>query len=424
MSIENNAVQLMRFPYPFKAGLSICSDIDKCSMANFINIHKFINSKKYGIGLPIADSFFGATKDSSQLAYLNLDGKERFEESEFIRQSIRDGLIDSLHSWGDFNEFPPSKDIICNISRKLTDSFIKHGIRIPIWINHGSSNNWQNLYSRIHFEYQGDNKESPVYSVDFIKKIGIKYFWDSELVKWPLSIQNPKKKKVKRRIYLNMMKNLIKMALNKSVLMKSSNRITQLASRTILRDGNALIAFNRFADHPDKEKRWMADRESLRYSLSERVLDELIEDEGYLIIYTHLGKPLLSNLKKENIFHKEDEQALIRLFDLYQKKHIWVTPTSSLLKFKIINDHIKWKVINDNEDVIINIESIDDPVYGIYKPLPEDLSGICFYSSTLDKTFIQIDGRKVPAYTFSKDEKGGGWIGFDIPKEPKTQLVE
>jgi hypothetical protein len=235
-------------------------------------------------------------------------------------------------------------------------------------------------------------------------------------------VQKTKKNKSLERIYLNKIKNLIKKVLRKENLIKLSSRTIQLTDKVILRDGTPLIAFNRFAKHPNKEKRWMADRESLRYSISEKSLKQLIDVEGYYIVYTHLGKPLLE--KDGRIFHKEDEEALVRLSSLYNNKVIWVASTSSLLKFKILNENIKWNVVDKMNNILINIEAVDDPIDGLYIPSLKDLSGICFYSSMLDNTSIQLAGKEVSAHIFSKDEKGGGWIGFNIPDEPKTQLVE
>jgi hypothetical protein len=417
------SIKIRDFPFPFKAALAICSDIDNCDLNNFIRIHRFLNSKKYGIGLPVADSFFGFANNSHQLSYLNLDGSVRCKEAEFIRQAIKDGIIDSLHSWGDFNDAPPNFKLLQNIANKLTNEFVHYGLNIPIWINHGSPNNHQNLFSRLCSKYHGDDPKSPLYTMPLIKQLGIKYYWGSELVDWPLSSSNLKFFKKNKIIILNTSKNFIKMLLNKSQYTRSKKQVTLLMNRVTLRDKNILFGFNRFARHPNKSERWMADRNSLRYSLDKMILEELINDEGYLIIYTHFAKPKI----EKTIFEKKDEESLLLLFEYYQKKIIWVATTSTLLQFKTVRDYIQWEVtIDKKNDIIINITGINCPVSGRYIPTEKDISGIYFYTPFLDKTSIKLAGRDVHV---KKNPSGNigkldGWLGFDIAGVPKTQLIE
>jgi hypothetical protein len=54
-----------RFPYPYKATLAICSDVDGMAAARFKRIHRFLNTRTKniphygdGLGLDIGDSFF------------------------------------------------------------------------------------------------------------------------------------------------------------------------------------------------------------------------------------------------------------------------------------------------------------------------------------------------------------------------------
>ncbi|MCW5198143.1 hypothetical protein VU06_00150 [Desulfobulbus sp. F3] len=417
MSDINQAIKIRNFPYPFKSGLAICSDIDECDIDNFIKIHRFVNSKKTGLGLPIADSFFGATNNPNQISYFDFNGEKRSREAEFIRQAIKDGLIDSLHSWGDFNHAPPEPIFLHSIASKMMEECILYNLKIPVWINHGSPYNHQNLFSRLCTEYQGDNPSSPLYTMQFIKKIGIKYYWGSELVAWPLS----SRASGRRRIAINHIKNIAKILFMKYRLVKSSQQITLLSHPTVLRDGSSLIAFNRFASHPKESERWMAARTSLRYSLAREVLEQLIQEEGYLLIYVHLAKPVSD---KKDIFDKNDENALKLLSDYYNKKTIWVAPTSKILQFKTTIDYIKWKSVDVDGKIFINIIGIEDPINGMYVPPVSELSGICFYSPSVESTEILLAEKKIAVKIFSKDREGSGWIGFEIADVPKTELVE
>ncbi|MCI5211117.1 MAG: hypothetical protein D3910_20560, partial [Candidatus Electrothrix sp. ATG2] len=393
-STQNELVQLRNFPYPFKAGFAICSDIDECDLQTFIEIHRFLNSKKNGLGLPVADSFFGVASHDKYLAYFNPDGSSRPKEAAFIRQAIRDGLIDSLHTWGDFNNAPPDPRFLQRIAEKLTDELTTAGLQIPIWINHGSANNRQNLYARLWPQYQGDDPDSPYYTMEYINALGIKYHWLSEILEWPLSINNPKTySRTIQRITLNKMKNAVKNFIRHSGHTKSSQQITLLANKIMFRDRSPAIAFTRFARHPEKALLWGAGKNSLRHSLTEAIFNELIHDEGYIIIYTHLAKAVISNRGKR-LFPKEEENSFELLGDYYHKGLIWVATTSQLLQFKMVHDHLNWHSDKKKNEIIIEITGINDPVSGIRIPEKKELAGICFYSPQPKITRINVGGKE------------------------------
>ena len=410
-----NAIKLRAFPYPYNAGLAICSDIDECDFETFIKIHRYLN---LDLGIPVSDSFFGVADSINKLAYFNPDGSDRPHEAEFIRQAICDGLIDSLHSWGDFSAFPPDSSFLQNIAKKLTNDIIKYNLSIPIWINHGSPNNHQNLFARVHHQYQGDNPLSSMYTMNLIKEIGVKFCWLSELLRWPLSSSN---QNIKFKIFIfNYLKNIIKILSGKAVRVKSYKQITQIINTIELRDKNKLLSFGRFSSYP-RGKIWVADRNTLRYSLSKEVLANLIHEEGYIIIYTHLAKPI----NQQNIiFEKEDQRALENLSDFYQKKKIWIASTSKMLQFKMIRDNIKWNSTETSEEIIVDIKCVDDPIDGIRIPSIKELEGICFYSPAPSKTRIMLSSVDIPSVIFSSDSENGGWVGFNIPEPPKTGLLK
>lgn len=411
----SNTMKLRAFPYPFNAGLAICSDIDECDYETFIKIHRYIN---LDLGLPVSDSFFGIANSINKLAYFNPDGSDRPHEAEFIRQAICDGLIDSLHSWGDFSALPPEPSFLQNIAKKLTDDIVKYNLSIPIWINHGSPNNYQNLFARVHPEYQGDNPFSSMYTMNFIKAIGVKYCWLSELLKWPLSSND---QKIKLKIFIfNFLKNIIKILSGKSVRIKSYRQVTQLINTIELRDRSKLLSFGRFSSYPEG-KIWVANRNTLRYSLSREVLVNLLYEEGCMIIYTHLAKPIS---QQDVIFDEEDQKALENLYSLYQKKKILVASTSKLLQFKMIHDNLKWNSAETSEGLVVDITGVDDPIGGMRVPSIKELEGICFYSPVPDKTRIMLSSVDIPSVIFSSDSKNGGWVGFNMSEAPKTGILK
>jgi hypothetical protein len=75
--ILRKPIKIRRFPHPFRAALAICSDIDNCDRRTFVDVHRFLNSNRTGLGLPVSDSFFAVSPDPKQIAYFRPDGKTR-----------------------------------------------------------------------------------------------------------------------------------------------------------------------------------------------------------------------------------------------------------------------------------------------------------------------------------------------------------
>ena len=95
-------VRLRRFPYPYRAMLAICSDLDETPDRHvYWETMKFLNTTEEttmgsGVGLEVGNSiYFDMPPD--QFAYWNTDDAGR----EMVRSLIQSGHIDCLHSYGD-----------------------------------------------------------------------------------------------------------------------------------------------------------------------------------------------------------------------------------------------------------------------------------------------------------------------------------
>lgn len=69
---QDHPVTLRKFPYPYRAALAICSDIDGCTSKVFLEVHRYLN---LDFGLPVADSFWGKPFYEGEMAYCRLDGQ-------------------------------------------------------------------------------------------------------------------------------------------------------------------------------------------------------------------------------------------------------------------------------------------------------------------------------------------------------------
>ena len=92
-------VSLRKLPYPYRAALSICSDIDGTDTAEkFIEIQRFLNTKAVtkmgkGVGLEIGNSFFMYER-GNRFSF----NSGRLKDRRVISKFIHSGILDCLHS--------------------------------------------------------------------------------------------------------------------------------------------------------------------------------------------------------------------------------------------------------------------------------------------------------------------------------------
>lgn len=194
----------------------------------------------------------------------------------------------------------------------------------------------------------------------------------------------------------------------------------KLALPVRLRDGNILFGFTRFSQLPGGVWK-LPNRHTLNYSLSAEVLNDLIKQEGYLILYTHLGLP---RKPQGELFPKEDRKALKGLAERYHGGRIWVARTVDLLTFWMVNRNLIWKSYAEGEKLIINLESLDDPTTGPRLPEANELAGLCFYSPKPENTTIRLNGREMESVINKPDHTGKSSVGFPPPAVPGTNLLE
>jgi len=412
-----SGVSLRPFPYPFRAALSLCSDIDGCDRATFLKVHRYLNDPHQGLGLPVADSFFPLGREPGQLSLFLPDGCTPGPDAHLILGALKDGLIDSLHSWGDFNGCPPNPVKLRALAESCTDLLIGEGLPVGVWINHGDPLNRQNLPARLQPSYSGDNPASPFYNADLVRRLGVKFAWCSELRPWPLSPGRPRLAKIFARLAGNTGKNLVKLFMGRWRLRRSAASVIRLCQPATLADGTPVLAFTRFNRHP--QGLWgRPSRHTLRYALHPRVLQDLLDQEGYLVVYTHLGLPCNDD---EELFPEPDRQALLNLSRHYQAGLLWVAPTSRLLTFWLMQHFLNWQATREGDRLVLDLESLDDPTTGRRRPRPEEVAGLCFYSTRPETTVLRLDGRELAAQIYPADHTGRRSLG--LPPAPPPGLA-
>ncbi len=387
-----DVVALRKFPYPYKAAMTICSDIDgTTSKEEFLEIQKFLNTKEEtsmgeGVGLEIGNSFVMYAPPTCAFSYFSGNP----ENAQIIRKYINSGYIDFMHSYGEKTDFT-RKDAIEAI-KELNDNQCK----VDVWVDHATT--VDNLGDDLTFGL-GDHSDSSAYHSDITLAYGIKFVWLGR-VTTVIGQSVPITLKTFSSVYdsrhpvdslKNMVKEFAKNVLavfgNKKYAMHKSYNLLRIAK---LNDGQKVYEFLRF-DNYWKGVAEGATSKRLAYVISKRTLERLKKVGGYMIVYTHLGK----NSDCPEVVAKETQNALRDLASEYERGNIYVTTTSRLLNYFINQKYLKWSYETKGEEMIITIFSVEDPVFGSFVPTIKDLQGITFYVPAKDKIRIYINDREI-----------------------------
>lgn len=318
-----------RRPYP--AALAICSDLDQTPDAEtYFELIRFLNTREEtsmgaGVGLEVGNSIY-FDMPPGHFSYWNTTERNR----EKIRELIRSGHIDCLHSYGDL------ATTRAHAGRAL-DELARHDCRLKVWVDHSKApTNFGADIMRGH----GDDPKHPAYHADLTLGYGIKYVWRGRVTS-AIGQNQPFRFldlvsdfcPLGRRHRFASSKTLLKETLkqvgarcgNRKYLMHGPNRVL----RTVrLRDGSEVREFLRCNPHPGGVS--CGDRgDRIHEVLTKRFLDRLVQRKGVCILYTHLGKlDLGPNLRG---FRPEVVVAFRLLAEYFRAGKILVTTTYRLL---------------------------------------------------------------------------------------------
>ena len=415
-------ITLLKFPFPYKAALTICSDIDGTSWKHFLTIHQFLNSERStilgkGLKLSIGDSFWMYDTPgipNSAFSYFKNANGEKSPQAPMIKELIKAGVLDVLHGYGNFEspiEF--SRDL----SERAIEELEKNGLKIKVWTNHGGIESVQNIGRRS--RGMGDINDPEIdkhhfYHTDLLISYGIKFYWDSEAavtkvvgqerkVKfseayWKSPLVNDYRAKLKM-----LAKGVISLADN--VLSKLTNTHfvpwqlfdpqNRLLDSDQLRDGKSIFRFKRFGNGRFD---WSED---LPFLLNDQVLSELIKREGHLVLYIHLGD---RREKKEKVpLSKETVEKLNQISDLFKSGALWVDTTSRLLTYNLIRRFIDWEVVETSGLIKIVIHGLKNcPVKTNLSAT--ELNGLSFRINTSKNVKIFFRNKEIPSKTIYQNE--------------------
>ena len=410
---HRESVFLRRFPYPYEAALTICSDIDDTdSIEKFLSIQEFLSSTKRtrfgtGLGLEIGNSFWFYNQ-YNQLSNINLkdaeytnsiyfgipdrgitlfvgDGDSLSPYAGILLELIKAGYIDCLHSYGEFAEGGFSRELAV----KAIDFLTSRSLSIDVYINHGGKGNNDNIGPQSSF--RGDNPGSIEYHTDLTVPMGIKYLWRGQVTHCVGQDGDFSPINFAKMVY-----EYFQDLSNPGIDYPHDNSLVHVHA---LDDGQKVFEFVRYIDPRGRCPR--ARQENLWYQLSPKVVDELIDHKGYLIQYTHLGTN-----KHQPYLSAPTLDALQYIKKKNNEGKLFVTTTSNLLNYYVHHKYLYWHHTLKMDSLFIMIDSISNEVEGCFIPTKKDLEGITFYVPDNKKVSLSVQGNPILFIENVKDNSG------------------
>ena len=171
-----------------------------------------------------------------------------------------------------------------------------------------------------------------------------------------------------------------------------------------LRDGHSMYQFKRFG-HGRFD--WSDD---LDYLLNNQILETLVDKNGYLILYVHLGD--LKN-PSNRILHDSTVQKLRQISSLYHDQRVWVGTTSKLLVYNAVTQALNWQVEETDMLYIVNILGLKKNTLLDSLNL-DDLQGITFQAPSDKEIILKYNQKIIPTETVL--EKNNQWAKIPINK--------
>jgi hypothetical protein len=178
-------------------------------------------------------------------------------------------------------------------------------------------------------------------------------------------------------------------------LKKEDKTLDNYIIKRIIIAGKKMYAFRRFGTWSE------ATIDGIPNMINENLLDELLENEGIIILYTHLGKRVVSRENDKVHIPEGTAEAFCLLKDYYEKGLINISPLSELLDYVVLKNNLRIETKNNI------IRFLTDGIR--YTKLSKnDLSGKAFSfeianNIRADDIKIYVDSDRYSEYTISKE---------------------
>lgn len=396
-----SAASVRPHPYPYRASLAICSDLDETPDRRvYEEIARYLNTGSAtamgpGLGLEVGNTIYFDMPDD-QFAYWNTDDAGR----ELLRALVRAGFVDCFHSFGDL------ATTRAHAGRAL-DELARHGCRIEVWIDHARA--VTNLGADI-MGGQGDVPGAAAYHADLTRAFGVAYVWRGRVTsvvgqdaprRLAGIVQRGHVASSTRTMAKELAKGLLARAGSAKYAMHRGNAVLR---EVTLRDGGRVREFLRCNPH------WAAVDEGetadgLAEVLVPPMLDRLERSGGACVLYTHLGKIR----DRARPFGPATCAALERLAERSRSERILVTTTRRLLGQRRAVAEARVGTV-PGPDGALRVDLT-------YAGPPADLDGFTVYVADPARSRLFVNGTEAPrTHAHPQDHTGRPSLSLPRPR--------
>jgi hypothetical protein len=432
---DDGPARLRKYPFPYVAAATVASDIDNASFDRFSAIHALFGGSEiirpgtavwrvlglteesrwhdrqaggiHGLGLDLADSFFLVADDLTfgmfcfdpATGAFDDDRSDGHNAREAIQDWIRRGQIDAYHGFLHYTR---------EQVRPLLDRFFawsdREGVgRLPTWINHAAGvcpsglcprslrpnravallrelarYAVRSVTGRVRYPidwqrswYEGARPGSPYYISDVLRANGLKYVWlGAGRDDLPNTIALPE---------------------------FSAGGRPSILEPVTMDDGSRYYRFRRCYGKIGAPRGVNVALRTSKVSFdasrlfSAGNLERLCEVQGTCILSTHWTQARSFPIQDETIGNFR------RLRSFRDQGRIWVTPLSKLLEWTRLRAFVNVGSTAEAGRLIIDVGSLDDPVFGRQRLTPPDCRGLAFdIPAATDQVEVRIEGRTLP----------------------------
>ena len=403
MPDRDNAAIVRPMPFPYRAMLAICSDLDETPDRQvYWEIARFLNTTADttmgpGVGLEVGNTiYFDMPPD--QFAYWNTDDAGR----EMVRALIRSGHIDCLHSFGDLATTRAH-------AGKALDELARHDCRLEAWVDHAVAPT--NFGADI-MRGRGDLPGADAYHADLTCDFGVRYVWRGRVT----SVIGQNAGRSLRGIFnaghpLQSARTLAKEAMKGVLARRGDAKYAMHGPNRVLapcrlRDGRDVWEFIRCNPYYGGVQH-AATAAGLASVLTRRTLDRLVERQGVCVLYTHLGKIR----DRGEIFAQPTRDALRLLADYHRRGLIQVTTTRRLLGFRRAMQTVLAQVAVDGANTRVELNTGSSNVDEC------DLDGLTVYLPHPGPVQVAVNGREIAEVQQNAPDHTG-WPSVSLPWPP------
>ena len=318
---------ILRYPYPYRAWMSIANDPDNTLAKDWEELDRFIWKE---LRLPLANSLFVSSHNRNLPEQVNLTD----------HPWIADQPHDIIHTWGDFMH-GGSRGFDRADALAAMDRLHTHGIQPRVWIDHAGF-----VGNVLHrgtmgaipevMDRSGHRYTVQEYTLDLIEDLGIRYIWDGTITQ-----RLGQDRRIDERSYFKETSNgpwkaLVKYGIHRIKPKPLADLGNEQYYTHRFPDGRTFYCFRRYGTWKD------ADIYGIQRLISPENLDRLIGLNGSMIVYTHLGKRPVERMNEAQHVPEATRAAFKALAERFAAKRLMVSSVSGMLDYMVIRDHLTY----------------------------------------------------------------------------------